>query len=82
MPAAVSIRAARPGSSAPPPASRILPRTTSSARPAGIAGVAWARSSLSATFGDVPAVDLIAVLIGLPVVAALGGWLLGGRQPA
>jgi putative ABC transport system permease protein len=49
---------------------------------AGIAGVAWARSSLSATFGDVPAVDLIAVLIGLPVVAALGGWLLGGRQPA
>jgi putative ABC transport system permease protein len=49
---------------------------------AGIAGVAWARSSLSATFGDVPTVDLIAILIGLPVVAALGGWLLGGRQPA
>jgi len=36
MPAAVSIRPARPGSSAPPPASLILPRTTSSARPAGI----------------------------------------------
>jgi hypothetical protein len=44
--------------------------------------VAWARSSLSVTFGDVPAADLIAILIGLPVVAALGGWLLGGRQPA
>jgi hypothetical protein len=36
IPAAVSIRAARPGSSAPPPASLILPRTTSSARPAGM----------------------------------------------
>jgi putative ABC transport system permease protein len=49
---------------------------------AAIAGVAWAHSSLSATFGDVPAVDLIALLIGLPVVAAVGGWLLAGRQPA
>ena len=48
---------------------------------AAIAGVAWARSSLSVTFGDVPAVDLIALLIGLPVVAAVGGWLLAGRQP-
>jgi putative ABC transport system permease protein len=49
---------------------------------AAIAGVAWARSSLSVTFGDVPAVDLIALLVGLPVVAAIGGWLLAGRQPA
>jgi putative ABC transport system permease protein len=48
---------------------------------AAIAGVAWARSSLSVTFGDVPAVDLIALLIGLPVIAAVGGWLLAGRQP-
>jgi putative ABC transport system permease protein len=48
---------------------------------AAIAGVAWARSSLSVTFGDVPAVDLFALLIGLPVVAAVGGWLLAGRQP-
>jgi hypothetical protein len=36
MPATASIRLASPGSNAPPPASRILPRTTSSARPAGI----------------------------------------------
>jgi putative ABC transport system permease protein len=49
---------------------------------AAIAGVAWARSSLSVTFGDVPAADLIALLVGLPVVAAVGGWLLAGRQPA
>jgi putative ABC transport system permease protein len=49
---------------------------------AAIAGLAWARSSLSVTFGDVSAVDLIALLVGLPVVAAVGGWLLAGRQPA
>jgi putative ABC transport system permease protein len=49
---------------------------------AAIAGVAWARSSLSVTFGQVPTADLLAVLVGLPVVAALGGWLLAGRQPA
>jgi len=49
---------------------------------AAIAGVAWARSSLSVTFGDVPAVDLLALLVGLPLVAALGGWLLAGREPA
>jgi putative ABC transport system permease protein len=45
------------------------------------AGLAWARSSLGATFGDIPALDLIAILIGLPLVAAAGGWLLAGRQP-
>jgi len=48
---------------------------------AAIAGVAWARSSLSTTFGNIPAVDLIAILVGLPAVAAAGGWLLAGRQP-
>ena len=48
---------------------------------AAVAGVAWARSSLSTTFGNIPAVDLIAILVGLPVVAAAGGWLLAGRQP-
>jgi putative ABC transport system permease protein len=48
---------------------------------ATIAGVAWARSSLTTTFGDFPAWDLIALLVGLPLVAAIGGWLLAGRQP-
>ena len=33
---------------------------------AALAGVAWARSSLSTTFGNIPAVDLIAILAGLP----------------
>jgi len=45
------------------------------------AGVAWARSSLAVTFGDFPVLDLLAVLAGLPLVAAVGGWLLAGRQP-
>ena len=45
------------------------------------AGVAWARSSLTVTFGDFPVLDLLAVLAGLPLVAAVGGWLLAGLQP-
>jgi putative ABC transport system permease protein len=28
-----------------------------------------------------PAVDLVVILVGLPVVAAAAGWLLAGRQP-
>ena len=56
-------------------------RSTVAAGQMTIAGVAWARSSLSTTFGNIPAVDLIAILVGLPVVAAAGGWLLAGRQP-
>lgn len=49
---------------------------------AAIAGVAWARSSLSATFGHVPVVDILLILIGLPAAAAVGGWLLAGREPS
>jgi len=48
---------------------------------ATIAGVAWARSSLGTTFGDFPVIDLLALLVGLPLVAAVGGWLLAGRRP-
>jgi hypothetical protein len=43
--------------------------------------VAWARSSLGTTFGDFPAADLVVILVGLPAVAAVGGWLLAGRRP-
>jgi putative ABC transport system permease protein len=46
-----------------------------------IAGLAWARSSLSATFGDVPVPDILLLLVGLPLIAAVGGWLLAGREP-
>jgi putative ABC transport system permease protein len=46
-----------------------------------IAGLAWARSSLSVMFGDVPLTDVLILLLGLPVVAAAVGWLFAGRQP-
>jgi putative ABC transport system permease protein len=45
------------------------------------AGLAWARSSLSAMFGDLPLTDVLILLIGLPLAAAAGGWLLAGREP-
>ncbi len=46
-----------------------------------IAGLAWAHSSLSAMYGDVPLSDVLILLIGLPLIAAAGGWLLAGREP-
>jgi putative ABC transport system permease protein len=46
-----------------------------------IVGLVWAHGSLAATFGDVPLSDVLMLLIGLPVVAAAGGWLLAGREP-
>jgi putative ABC transport system permease protein len=49
---------------------------------AAIAALAWAKSSPSAVFGAIPAIDFLLVLAGLPTVAAIGGWLLAGRNPA
>ena len=46
-----------------------------------IAVLAWAHSSLSAMFGDLPPTDVLILLIGLPLIAAAGGWLLAGREP-
>jgi putative ABC transport system permease protein len=46
-----------------------------------VAGLAWAHSSLSATFGDLPLTDMLILLAGLPLAAAAGGWLLAGREP-
>lgn len=31
---------------------------------------------------QIPGLDLILILVGLPALAALGGWLLAGREPA
>ncbi len=45
------------------------------------ASLVWAHASLSALFGDVPTADVLILLIGLPLVAAAGGWLLAGREP-
>ena len=49
---------------------------------AAIAGISWAHSGLSATFGNVPVLDYLLILVGLPVVAVIGGWLLAGREPS
>ncbi|MGH3292775.1 MAG: hypothetical protein ACRDP7_13290, partial [Trebonia sp.] len=46
-----------------------------------IAGMAWTHSGLPATAGGVPLSDIMILLIGLPLVAAIGGWLLAGREP-
>jgi putative ABC transport system permease protein len=46
-----------------------------------IAGMAWTRSGPSATVGGVPPSDILILLIGLPLVAAVGGWLFAGREP-
>ena len=46
-----------------------------------IAVLAWAHSSPSAIFNDVPLTDVLILLIGLPVTAAVAGWLLAGREP-
>ena len=46
-----------------------------------IAGLAWARSSLSVMFGDVPLTDVLILVPGLPLIAAAAGWLLAGREP-
>jgi putative ABC transport system permease protein len=46
-----------------------------------IAGLAWAHSSLSAMFGDIPLSDVLILLIGLPLAAAAGAWLLAGGEP-
>ena len=32
-------------------------------------------------FGGLPLSDVFVLLAGLPLVAAAGGWLLGGREP-
>ena len=46
-----------------------------------IAVLAWAHSSLSAMFGDVPLTDVLILLAGLPLIAAAGGWVVAGREP-
>jgi putative ABC transport system permease protein len=46
-----------------------------------IAGMAWSQSGLTATADGVPPGDIVILLIGLPLVAAIGGWLFAGREP-
>ena len=47
-----------------------------------LASLAWAHSSLAQTFGNVPWADVGLLVIGMPLVGAAAGWLLGGRAPS
>jgi putative ABC transport system permease protein len=47
-----------------------------------LAGAVWAHSSLIQTFGNVPWSDIGLLVVGMPLAGAVGGWLLGGRQPS
>jgi putative ABC transport system permease protein len=46
-----------------------------------IAAVCYYRSQLSTTVSHVPVGDVIAVLVGVPLAGAIGGWLIAGREP-
>jgi putative ABC transport system permease protein len=46
-----------------------------------IAGMAWTHSGPTATAGGVPPSDFVILLIGLPLIAAVGSWLFAGRRP-
>jgi putative ABC transport system permease protein len=37
---------------------------------------------VSTTFGNVPVLDYLLILAGMPLAAIIGGWLLAGREPA
>ena len=45
-----------------------------------LALVAWHRSDL-ADLGHPPVANLVTIIIGLPLLAVIGGWLLAGREP-
>lgn len=42
--------------------------------------LAWHHADLS-PLGRVPVINLVVILVGLPLVATLGGWLLAGGEP-
>ncbi len=45
-----------------------------------VALLAWHRSNLK-PLTNIPAVDLVVILVGLPLIAGVAGWLLAGREP-
>jgi putative ABC transport system permease protein len=47
-----------------------------------LAGAVWAHSALTQTFGNVPWSDIGLLVVGMPLIGAAGGWLLGGRTPS
>jgi putative ABC transport system permease protein len=46
-----------------------------------LAVLTWAHGSLNAIFANVPGLDYLLILAGLPLAATAGGWLFAGREP-
>jgi putative ABC transport system permease protein len=46
-----------------------------------IAALSFAHGSVSAMFDEMPLADVLILLVGLPLIAAAGGWLFAGREP-
>jgi putative ABC transport system permease protein len=46
-----------------------------------LAVIAWVHGSLNAIFVNVPGLDYLLILAGLPLAATGGGWLFAGREP-
>ncbi len=50
-----------------------------------VAAIAWFRSSAQngglAALSSAPTANLVIIVVGMPLVAAVGGWLLAGREP-
>jgi len=47
-----------------------------------LASLSWAHANLTGTFGNVPWADIGLLVIGMPLIGAAAGWLLGGRAPS
>ena len=47
-----------------------------------LAAAAYFHSQLDQRLGHVPVADLGIILIGLPAIAVVGGWLISGREPS
>lgn len=47
-----------------------------------LVAIALFHDQLNQRLGDVPVADLAVILVGLPLTAAIGSWLLAGREPA
>jgi putative ABC transport system permease protein len=47
-----------------------------------LAVLAWGHSSLTEVFATVPWSDVGLLVVGMPLIGAAAGWLLGGRQPS
>jgi putative ABC transport system permease protein len=50
-----------------------------------VAAIAWFRGSAQngglSALASTPTVNLLIILVGMPLIAAVGGWLLAGREP-